>query len=199
MWHCNAAEHDRAIAGKSVNVETHAGPRNEPACEPLLGALKVCRGSQLLERKISSNRGDAHSSRSKNRRFIRRRRPRPAVIGLAKRIEPKSLRGLDAYHPCSINKLVEAIACACQRIPEGKDGRRALKEFERCHEPLYHRRGTKGPGRIVEEDGIAIDVAQPGTNRIRSILAALNEGSNVEALESCGCEFLLSAPDDDAR
>ena len=41
---CDAAEHDRPFAGEGVNVEAHAGARDQPAGQPLLGALRSRRG-----------------------------------------------------------------------------------------------------------------------------------------------------------
>ena len=35
------AEHDRAFAGKGVDVEPHAGARDQASGEPLLGAVEV--------------------------------------------------------------------------------------------------------------------------------------------------------------
>ena len=68
---CDSAEHDRAIAGKGVDVEAHAGARSQPSGQPLLGAREIGGGGELVERGIALDGGDAHAGGAQRPSFRR--------------------------------------------------------------------------------------------------------------------------------
>jgi hypothetical protein len=57
----DAAEHDRAVAGEGVDVESHAGARPEAPGQPLFGAFEIRGKGQLLECRIALNRRHLHA------------------------------------------------------------------------------------------------------------------------------------------
>ena len=67
MRDLDAAEHDRPFAGEGVDIEAHAGARDQSTGEPLLGAVEVGGGGELVERGIAFDGGDVHAGAREGR------------------------------------------------------------------------------------------------------------------------------------
>jgi hypothetical protein len=126
----DAAQHDRPITGKGVNIEARAGPRTETACKPLLGAPEITRQCEFFEGWIALDSGHFHARCTKDAGLIGGRGTGPAFIGGPQSIKPECLRCLDSNHSASIDEFVETLAKARERVADGKYGRRSVMEFE---------------------------------------------------------------------
>ena len=180
MGHFDPAEHDRAVAGKGVDVEAHARSRAKPPGEPFLGAVEIGAGGELVERRIALDRRDRHPGGPKHAGLVGGRGALPAAIGLPQRAEAKGLRSLHPHQAGPIDRLSEGFAKPCQRVADGEDGRRPFEEFEGATSRSTTAAGQKGRAASWTSTASPLDRGEPGTNRIRALRAAVDEFADVE-------------------
>ena len=80
MRNLHTAQHDWPFASEGMDVETEAGPRYQPADDPLLRPVEVGGQGQLVQCRIALNCCDFHAGGTEHGRLIRRRLARPEIV-----------------------------------------------------------------------------------------------------------------------
>jgi tRNA-dihydrouridine synthase B len=195
----DSPEDQGAFAAKGMDVEPDAGPRAQAPREPLLRASEVGRERQLLEGRISLDRGHLHAGCAKDRRLVGRGGARPSLISGDERSQPERLGRLDPGDPAPLDGLVQRLVHARQRIPDWKNGRCAMIEFEAGKQSIDDGRRAEGPCGVVDKDCLAVHRRQAGADRVRTLGAAFDELADIESRERLSRTFLLSLPDHHAH
>ena len=99
----------------------------------------------------------------------------PALVGLAQRVEAEGLRRLDADQAGAVDRLVERLADARERVADRQHRRRAFEEFERREQPVDDRGRAEGPRGIVDQHRVAVDRGEAGADRVRALRAAFDQ------------------------
>ena len=193
----DAAEHERSITRESVDVEAEAGARAGSSGKPLLGTFEVGSEGQLLERRITFDRSDAHAGGAKHAGFIGGRGTGPLVVSSPDVGEPEGLRCLDPDDCRPVHGITERLAGFRQCIADGENGRCPFEEFKARKEAIDDCKGAKGPGGIVNHDGIGRDRSEACADRIGTFGTADLELGDIQALKCRLRLFLLSFANDD--
>ena len=109
MRHRNPAEHDRAFAGKAVDVEAKPGPRDEASGEHRLGPVPVCRRRQFVEEGIAFDHRDGNVLGSQECRLIGGSGRTPILVGAGQSFQSECLGCLNPVHFVSLNRVTEGL------------------------------------------------------------------------------------------
>ena len=162
----DAAEHDRAFAGEGVDVEAHAGARDEPRRRAIARRARSRRAVVSFSSAGSPSTAATFMPAARSdRRFVGRRAARPALIGRRERVEAERLRRLDADQAGRGRPARPSVVAARASVsPTGKHRRGAVEELEAGEQPVDDRRRAEGPGGVVDQHGVAVDRGEAGAD-----------------------------------
>ena len=143
MRHLHAAEHDRTLAGESMNVEAHAGARDQASGEPLLGALEIGGRVSFSSAGSPSTAATLHSGCTNHRGLVGRGGARPRLIGRPSALEAKCLGVWTRTRPCDRRaRRASRRPAPAYRRPAARA--RRLRKIRAGEQPIDDARGQKG-------------------------------------------------------
>ena len=187
----DAAHNDRPVAGEGMDIEPHAGARDEARLEHLLGALEIGLAGQFLQRCIAGHRGDGEAVGAGDRSLVGRGIAGPLLVRGQQGIAAESLRGLDADGAGTVDRLAQGVARAGQGIGDGQDRHRAIMIAKRVDQPVGDCGRAGEAGRVVDQHDAVRDRGKAIADAGGPCLAADDQGADVGTAKRLAGQLLL--------